>query len=99
MTTLTAQDYRVGWICALHNELTAAMAMLDEEHDMLAQQDAQDRNSYVLGRIHKHHVVIATLPEGVDGLVPAASVARDMVRTFPALRIGLISALEVVYLT
>jgi hypothetical protein len=30
------------------------------------------------------------MPEGVDGLVPAATVAKDMARTFPALRIALL---------
>ncbi|KIX05301.1 uncharacterized protein Z518_06173 [Rhinocladiella mackenziei CBS 650.93] len=89
MTSLTAQNYHIGWICALNIEMTAAMAMLDEEHEMLPGQDPQDHNSYVLGRIHQHNVVIACMPEGVDGLVPAANVAKDMARTFPALRIGL----------
>lgn len=63
--------------------------MLDDEHEMIAGQDSQDHNSYVLGRIHQHNVVLACMPEGVDGLVPAANVAKDMARTFPALRIGL----------
>jgi nucleoside phosphorylase len=89
MSSRTVQDYHIGWICALSIELTAAMAMLDEEHEMMAGQDPQDHNSYVLGRIHQHHVVIACMPEGVDGLVPAATVAKDMARTFPALRVGL----------
>ena len=89
MPTLTVADYHIGWICALNKELTAAMAMLDEEHEMIAGQDPQDHNSYVLGRIHQHNVVIACTPEGVDGLVPAATVAKDMARTFPALRVGL----------
>lgn len=89
MPSLTVQDYYVGWICALNIELTAATAMLDEEHEMIAGQDPQDQNSYVLGRIHQHNVVIACIPEGVDGLVPAANVAKDMARTFPGLRIGL----------
>jgi nucleoside phosphorylase len=65
------------------------MAMLDEEHEMIAGQDPLDHNSYVFGRIHHHNVVLACMPEGVDGLVPAANVAKDMARTFPALRIGL----------
>ena len=65
------------------------MAVLDEEHEMLRGQDPQDHNCYVLGRIHQHDVVIACMPEGVDGLVPAANVARDMARTFSTLRIGL----------
>jgi nucleoside phosphorylase len=89
MSSLSVQDYHIGWLCALNIELTAAMAMLDEEHDMISGQDPLDHNSYVLGRIHQHNVVIACMPEGVDGLVPAASVAKDMMRTFPTLRVGL----------
>jgi nucleoside phosphorylase len=89
MSSLTVQDYHIGWICALNIELTAAMAMLDTKHDMIVGQDSQDHNNYVLGRIHQHNVVIACMPDGVDGLVPAANVARDMARTFPALRVGL----------
>lgn len=89
MSSITIQNYHIGWICALNKELTAAMAMLDEEHEMLVGQDPQDHNSYVLGRIHQHNVVIACMPEGVDGSVPATNVARDMARTFPALRVGL----------
>jgi nucleoside phosphorylase len=89
MSSLTVQDYYIGWICALNIELTAAMAMLDEEHEMIAGQDPQDHNGYVLGRIHQHNVVITCMPEGVDGLVPAANVAKDMARTFPGLRVEL----------
>jgi nucleoside phosphorylase len=90
MASRTAEDYHIGWICALNKELTAAMAMLDDEHEMIPGQDPQDHNSYVLGNIHQHNVVIAGMPEGVDGLVPAATVAKDMVRSFPALRIVLL---------
>ena len=64
MSSLTVQDYHIGWICALNKELTAAMAMLDEEHEMIAGQDPRDHNSYVLGRIHQHNVAIACMPEG-----------------------------------
>jgi len=48
MPTLTVQDYHIGWICALSKEMSAAMAMLDEEYEMFAGQDPQDHNSYVL---------------------------------------------------
>jgi nucleoside phosphorylase len=89
MPTLTVTDFYIGWICALSKEMTAAIAMLDEEYEMIARQDVQDNNCYLLGRIHQHNVVIACMPEGVDGLVSAATVAKDMARTFPALRIGL----------
>jgi hypothetical protein len=64
MSSLSVQDYHIGWLCALNFGLTAAMAMLDEEHDMISGQDPQNHNSYVLGRIHQHNVVIACIPEG-----------------------------------
>lgn len=89
MSGLTVRDYHIGWICALEEELAAAMAMLDQEHPMIAGQDRQDHNSYVLGVIHQHNIVIACMPAGVDGVVPAATVAKDMARTFPELRVGL----------
>lgn len=65
------------------------MVMLDEEYEMLdsEQQNFGDENSYSLGRIGKHNIAIACLPE--YGTNPAASVAKDMIRTFPSIRIGL----------
>ena len=89
MSSLTVRDYHIGWICALEDEMAAAMAMLDEEHPMIAGQDRHDHNSYVMGKIHQHHVVITCMPAGVDGVVSAATVAKDMARTFPELRVGL----------
>lgn len=83
-------DYTVGWICALpQTELAAAGAMLDEEHPVLQAADPNDSNSYLLGRIGDHNVVIACLPAEETGKVPAATVAKDMVRSFPAIRFGL----------
>lgn len=86
---LPIEEYHVGWICALSTELAAAKVMLDEEHEMIQGQDPQDSNSYALGRVHNHNVVIACLPEGVDGTNAAATVATNMSRTFKALRFGL----------
>ncbi|KAF4552451.1 Phosphorylase-like protein 3 [Elsinoe fawcettii] len=83
-------DYQIGWICALPIELAAAQAMLDEEHEALDDQDASDENTYVLGHIGKHNVVIACLPSGQYGTTSAATVAKDMLRTFSdSLKIGL----------
>lgn len=80
--------YTVGWICAIPTEAVAARAFLDEEHTLLPQA-IQDDNSYILGKMGEHNVVIAVLPDGEYGLVSAAVVARDMVRSFPNVRIGL----------
>ncbi|KAG5654901.1 hypothetical protein KAF25_010946 [Fusarium avenaceum] len=81
--------YTVGWICAIETELNAAVLFLDDEHDPPEDLPVNDNNSYVLGRIGKHNVAIAALPFGEYGLTSAATVARDMVRTFPNVRIGL----------
>ncbi|KAF2818280.1 purine and uridine phosphorylase [Ophiobolus disseminans] len=84
------EDYTIGWICALHEELVAAQAFLDEEHDPPAQVSRHDANDYTLGRIGQHNVVIAVLPSSELGTASAASVARDMVHSFPNVRLGLI---------
>lgn len=89
MQALTVEDYHIGWICALSEEMIAALSMLDEEHNVIEGQDPRDDNNYAFGRIHKHNVVIACMSLGEFGLVAAATVARDMARTFPALRFGL----------
>jgi hypothetical protein len=44
-------------------EKAAMEVMLDEEHEPLEQKSG-DHNSYTLGRIGKHNVVIACLPGG-----------------------------------
>ena len=80
--------YAVGWICALSTEFVAAQAMLDEAHDGL-DIATNDNNSYALGRVGKHNVAIAVLPDSEYGTNSAATVARDMVHTFPNIRIGL----------
>jgi nucleoside phosphorylase len=85
---LTHQDYTVGWICALSSELTAAMAMLDEEHLPLSQHKHDD-NAYTLGRIGEHNIVIACLPAGQMGTNSAATVAAQMKHSFGGIRFGL----------
>ncbi|KAH8195216.1 hypothetical protein TruAng_010616 [Truncatella angustata] len=81
--------YTIGWICAVEAELIAATALLDEEHNDLEDVPVHDNNTYTLGRVGKHNVAIAALPHWQYGLVSAANVARDMIRTFPNIRIGL----------
>lgn len=82
-------DYTVGWICAISTERVAAEAFLDDEHDGPDYVSPRDNNDYTLGRIGKHNVVIAVLPDGEYGTSSAACVARDMLHTFPNVRIGL----------
>lgn len=81
--------YTVGWICAITFEYVAAQAFLEEKHEKPEYVSPQDNNNYTLGRIGRHNVVIAALPYGEYGLASAASVARDMLHSFPNVRIGL----------
>ncbi|KAH8802971.1 putative G-protein beta WD-40 repeat-containing protein [Xylogone sp. PMI_703] len=86
----THDDYTVGWICALpETELVAAEAMLDEIHPVLPAANSQDTNSYSLGKIGAHNVVIACLPAETTGKVSAATVANNMVHSFKSVRFGL----------
>ncbi|KAB8068231.1 ankyrin repeat-containing domain protein [Aspergillus leporis] len=83
-------EFQIGWICALPIEAAAAKEMLDENFGVLDEQDTTDSNIYTLGRIGKHHVVIACLPAGQYGNIAATTVANNMVRTFSkSLRVGL----------
>ncbi|KAL3491234.1 purine and uridine phosphorylase [Aspergillus germanicus] len=85
---LTHHDYTVGWICALPKEQAAATVMLDELHEDLP-IPAGDHNTYTLGSIGSHNVVIACLPKGQMGTNSAAAVATRIVNTFPSIRTGL----------
>jgi nucleoside phosphorylase len=83
------EQYTVGWICALETEYVAARAFLDEKHARPGRLAPKDNNHYTLGEIAGHQVVIAVLPDGEYGTSSAASVARDMVHSFPNIRFGL----------
>ncbi|KAN0077644.1 vegetative incompatibility protein HET-E-1 [Elaphomyces granulatus] len=85
---LSPEDYIVGWVCALPLEMTAAKAILDETHSNLS-QPATDHNTYTLGKISGHNVVITCLPSGVYGTTPAAVVVSQMSYTFPRIQFGL----------
>jgi len=83
------KDYTVGWICAIHTEYVAAGAFLDEEYVFPDDLSPNDNNNYTLGKVGKHNVVIAVLPNGQYGTVAAARVAANMLNSFPNIRIGL----------
>jgi nucleoside phosphorylase len=82
-------NYVVGWICAIATEYVAAQELLDEEHKGPNFVSPNDTNDYTLGKMGKHNVVIAVLPDGEYGTATAASVATNMLNSFPNVRIGL----------
>ncbi|KAF3916599.1 Ankyrin-1 [Dactylellina cionopaga] len=64
--------------------------MLDEIHPTLPKpKKSKDDNTYTLGSIGEHYVVIACLPKGRTGTASAANVAIKMINTFPNVRFGL----------
>ncbi|KAK1961506.1 purine and uridine phosphorylase [Colletotrichum sublineola] len=89
VVVVTAVNYTVGWICAIPAEFAAARAFLDEEHSDPEAIAQNDNNAYALGTMGKHNVVIAVMPKNEYGTEAAATVARDMVHSFPNVRIGL----------
>ncbi|KAI0903765.1 nucleoside phosphorylase domain-containing protein [Ustulina deusta] len=84
LTQKTHDDYTVAILCALGLEKNAVRYMLDEEHQRLQTQPG-DPNSYTLGELHGHNVVLACLPSQ-QGKGAAATVATNMSRSFPSVK-------------
>lgn len=81
-------DYDIAWICALPLELAAAKTMLEQIHPSLPQAPS-DQNSYTLGGISGHNLVLVCLPSGSYGTTSAATVLSQMRSTFPSIAYGL----------
>ncbi|CAG8221817.1 unnamed protein product [Penicillium olsonii] len=88
LPTRQHDQYTIAWICALHIEMAAARAMLDDVHQSLPTH-ADDTNTYLLGSIKQHHVVITCLPAEQYGTNNAALVMTNLKRSFPAIRASL----------
>ncbi|KAF2233436.1 purine and uridine phosphorylase [Viridothelium virens] len=86
---LRSTEYTVGLICALFTELSAVRGALDEEHEEVS-HSINDSNTYTLGRMAGHNVVLACLPNGQYGTNPAAAVATALRFRFRSVRIGLL---------
>lgn len=85
----TNGEYTVGWICAVSTEYVAAQTFLDERHEIPEYVSPNDNIYYALGKIGKHNVVTAVLPDGEYGIISAAATLRDILRSFLNIRIGL----------
>ncbi|KAF7511559.1 hypothetical protein GJ744_004147 [Endocarpon pusillum] len=83
--------FEVGIICALRTESDAVEAIFDEfweEDEGHYGKATGDPNSYTLGRIGQHDVVLAYMPGMGKG--SAASVAASFRASFPNIRLGLV---------
>ena len=88
MAPQKADEYTVGWICPLEDDLFASTRMLDQKHDRLP-KDSRDTNTYRYGSVAGHNVVMAGLPVSM-GESSATDVANNMWRTFRYLRFVLL---------
>lgn len=84
---LSHDDYTVGWICALPLEMAAAELMLDAIHPGLP--CPAGLNTYTLGNIGEHNIVIACLPSGAYDTMSSAMVAMQLYRNFSSIRLCL----------
>ena len=82
--------FEVAIICALRTESDAVEALFDEfwEEDEQYGKAPGDLNSYTLGRIGQHNVVLAYMPGMGKGA--AANVAASFRSSFPNIRLGLV---------
>jgi nucleoside phosphorylase len=83
---LTHNDYTVAYICPMGVELAPVVALLDNVHPSLP--SSRSKNSYTLGRIGAHNVVIAVMSE--IGNSNAATVATQLLNDFRSIRFGLL---------
>ncbi|KAI9862948.1 MAG: hypothetical protein M1813_004121 [Trichoglossum hirsutum] len=90
---LTNGDYKVGWVCALPVELSAAMAMLDEKHPQLPkeQRDPNAAAAVVTQMVSSFKSIEFGLMVGIGGGVPSAKHdirLGDVVVSVPGPRCG-----------
>jgi nucleoside phosphorylase len=83
---LSHRDYTVACICPMGVELAPVKALLDQTPFSLPTQ--RDQNSYTLGVIGRHNIVIAVLPE--IGTNSAATVATQLLNDFSSIKFGLL---------
>lgn len=88
---ISPRDCLIGWICILQNEYYEAKKMFDQTYDTThIVRGRGDRNSYDVGRIGNHLVVMNCPACGAYGQIQASKIASDMRSTFPAIRFVLL---------
>ncbi|RBR26463.1 uncharacterized protein FIESC28_00757 [Fusarium coffeatum] len=75
-------NYTIGWICATETGFITAQAFLDKTHPRHSPLSKIDTNTYVLGSMGNHSVVITVLPPGKADAVNAARTGTLLRRSF-----------------
>ena len=87
--SLCPEDYTVGLICALPEELTAIRLALDDVHPE-PPLTFEDETVYIFGSTAGHNVVVGWLPAGRYGNNSAAVTATKMRLNFKSIRFALL---------
>ena len=84
------EGFEIAIICALPIESDAIIALFDEfwEDEEQYQTAEYDTNSYTIGRVAQHNVVLVHMP--TMGKVSAAAVAANLRASFPCIRLGVL---------
>lgn len=56
--------------------------------DILLDRHSRDNNTYILGKVKSHNVVIVCLPSGISGTISAARVVGSVLSTFTKIQFG-----------
>ncbi|KAL4815699.1 nucleoside phosphorylase domain-containing protein [Aspergillus spinulosporus] len=91
MEPWTSRRYTVAWICPIGVEYRAAVRMLGKQHKKIYMDG--DPNSYAVGSIYGHNVVILVLPD--QGNEAAATDISDLKRSFRDLELALLVGIGV----
>jgi nucleoside phosphorylase len=87
----TRDEFTVGWVCALPVEVAAAKATFDRIiTEPLPPKPAEDTNTYVLGILDGHYVVLAHPPSGTYGSTTVSNVVALLHASFGKLRFTLL---------
>lgn len=81
-------SFRVAIICALPRELSATLHLLDRSYPRTYGKALRDPNTYTLGEIGLHPVVITVCSE--MGKVPASNTANGILKSFPNIELCLL---------
>ncbi|RAK91106.1 ankyrin repeat-containing protein [Aspergillus costaricaensis CBS 115574] len=80
--------YTIAYITALPKEQTAVLATLDTIHHQHIPTPVSDKNTYTLGSIPPHNIVLICLP--TMGTTSAASAVTSLLHMFPSIRFALL---------
>ncbi|RPA82923.1 purine and uridine phosphorylase [Ascobolus immersus RN42] len=87
----SSASYTIGWICPLEIEQHAALLMLDEQYGDPGDLTGSDSGFfYDFGKVGNHYVVLGTLPGDRPGGQTIETMATDMARRFPNLKLTLL---------